>query len=69
MPVERLEQRLARDHGGDFLARQDRVGAPLAHPLGDLRGVHLKGSVVRTFSCSFKMPYISISGLGGHPGT
>ena len=34
---------------------------------GELGGGHLNGSVVRTFSCSFRMPCISISGFGGQP--
>ena len=32
-------------------------------------GDHLNVSDVRTFSWSLKIPYISISGLGGQPGT
>ena len=68
-PDEGLEQVVAVDDGGHLTARHDGVGASSPHTVGDLGRRHLNGSVVRTFSCSLRMPCISISGLGGHPGT
>ena len=68
-PREHAEQVVTIDDGGHLAAGHRDVGTALAHALGQLGGLHLNGSVVRTFSCSFRMPCISISGFGGHPGT
>jgi len=50
-------------------ACDQHVGEPLAQAPGDLLRAHRKVPCVRTFSCSFRMPNISISGFGGQPGT
>ena len=57
------------EKNGDLAARDQDVGRSRADPLGQLVGTHLNGSDVRTLSWSFRIPYMSISGFGGQPGT
>ncbi len=60
---------VAPDDRGDLLARDEHVGEVTAHAVRELGRHHRNVSDVRTFSWSFKIPCINISGLGGQPGT
>ena len=53
----------------DLVPGQQHVREGRAEPVGELDGLHRTVPVVRTFSWSFRMPNISISGFGGQPGT
>ncbi len=66
---QRVDQLLPADDHRDLVASEPDVGEMLPDPPGQLRGLHRIVPVVRTFSCSFRMPNISISGFGGQPGT
>src|SRR5581483_1183294 len=53
-----------------YLSSRDRhVRDARPHPLRELPRPHRTRPCVRTFSWSRRIPYISISGLGGQPGT
>ena len=66
---QRLEQVVAIDDDRDLVAGDEHLAEAFADAFRELGGHHLNVSEVRTFSCSFRMPCISISGFGGQPGT
>ena len=68
-PDDRVDQPVAFDDDRDLVPRQQDVGEPGADPIRQLRRPQRILPVVRTCSCSFRIPNISISGLGGQPGT
>ena len=68
-PDDRVDQLVAFDDDGDLASRQEDVGEPRADPFRQLGRPQRILPVVRTFSCSFRIPNISISGFGGQPGT
>jgi len=68
-PRERREQIVPLDHDRRLVTRDDDIGIARRHRRRELGDGHLKGSSVRTFFWSVRIPYISISGFGGHPGT
>ncbi len=66
---QRPGELLAGDGDRDLVPGQEDVREPLAEPLGELVRGHARVPRFWIFSCSWRMPYISISGRGGHPGT
>ena len=68
-PDDRVDQPVAFDDDRDLVPRQQDVGEPGADPIRQLRRPQRILPVVRTCSCSFRIPNISISGFGGQPGT
>ena len=66
---DRVDQPLAIEDDRDPAPRQQDVGESRPDPLRQLLRPQRILPVVRTFSCSFRIPNISISGFGGQPGT
>ena len=68
-PGERPQQPVAVDHHAGLGPGQDQVGEALPEGRQGVVPDQLILPSVRIFPCRVRIPYISISGRGGHPGT